>query len=237
LSFLAVDHSLHLIEYGAVEWSQIRDADSPNFYPEFLHPIHSILAPDESCVHLTPHGDLILMNRNGLLAARCRRKWKLYDTPTFTDSLADCLGSAAVVANLLEVILELSFRRLGALLIYDPKHEIHGHIMNRESIVFSGWQTDMDVEAGTESGQAVIALSLRDLAIGENTEPSARSSSLPVSAPVTSLTFPFTTSVLPPMMVTPLLRGCYVTLRSLSVAIAFLLPRHTIMRRAERELA
>jgi len=87
-SFLAVDQNLRLIEYGAVEWSQIRDADSPQFYPQFLHPIHSILAPGELCSHLTHQGDLILMDRNGLLAARRRRKWKLYDTPTFTDSLA-----------------------------------------------------------------------------------------------------------------------------------------------------
>jgi hypothetical protein len=166
-SFLAVDQSLRLIEYGAVEWSQIRDADSPQFYPEFLHPIHSILAPGELCSHLTHQGDLILMDRHGLLAARRRRKWKLYDTPTFTDSLAYCLGSAAVVANLLEVIFDLSFRRRGALLIYDPKHQIDGHILNRESIVFSDW-TDVSVEAGAESGQAVIAPSLRDLAIGKD---------------------------------------------------------------------
>jgi hypothetical protein len=167
-SFLAVDRSLHLIEYGAVEWSQIRDADSPKFCPQFLHPIHSILAPGELCAHLTPQGDLILLDRNGLLAARCRRKWKLYDTPSFTDSLAYCVGSAAVVANLLEVIFDLSFRRRGALFIYDPRHQIRGHILNQESIVFSGWRTDVSVEAGTESGQAVIAPSLRDLAIGRD---------------------------------------------------------------------
>jgi hypothetical protein len=169
-SFLAVDQSLHLIEYGAVEWSQIRDADSPKFYPEFLHPIHSILKPGELCVHLTPQGDLILMDRNGLLAARRSRKWKLYDTPTFTDSLAYCLGSAAVAANLLEVIFDLSFRRRGALLIYDPRHQIPGHILNRESIVFSGWRTDVSLEEGAESGQAVIAPSLQDLAIGKDVE-------------------------------------------------------------------
>lgn len=169
-SFLAVDRSLRLIEYGAVEWSQIRDVDSPKFYPEFLHPIHGILAPDELCVHLTPQGDLILMDRNGLLAARRKRKWKLYDTPAFTDSLVHCLGNAAVVANLLEVILDLSFRRRGALLIYDPRHEIRGHILNRESIVFSGWRTDLGLESGTESGQAVIAPTLRDLAIGKSVE-------------------------------------------------------------------
>jgi hypothetical protein len=75
-----------------------------------------------------------------------------------------------VVANLLEVIFDLSFRRRGALFIYDPRHQIRGHILNRESIVFSGWRTDVSVEAGAESGQAVIAPSLRDLAIGKNME-------------------------------------------------------------------
>lgn len=169
-SFLAVDPSLHLIEYGAVEWSQIRDADSPMFYPEFLHPIYSILAPAEVCVHLTPQGDLILMNRNGLLAARRRRKWKFYDTPTFSDSLAYCLGSPAVVANLLEFIFDLSFRRRGALFIYDPRHRIRGHILNRESIVFSGWRMDGSGEAAAESGQSVIAPSLRDLAMGKTVQ-------------------------------------------------------------------
>jgi DNA integrity scanning protein DisA with diadenylate cyclase activity len=56
------------------------------------------------------------------------------------------------------------------LLIYDPKHEIRSHILNRESIVFSGWRTDVSVETGVESGQAVIAPSLRDLAIGRDVE-------------------------------------------------------------------
>ncbi len=167
-SFLAMDHNLCLIDYGVVEWLQLRDADSPKFYPEFLHPIHCVLATDELCVHLTPQGDLILMNRDGLLAARRRRKWKLYDGPTFTDSLAYCLGSTMVAANLLEVIFDLSFRRRGALLIYDPNHQIHGHILNWESILVSQWQTDATLEATMDFGQAVIAPSLRDLAVGKS---------------------------------------------------------------------
>ena len=56
------------------------------------------------------------------------------------------------------------------MLIYDPKHKIRGHILNRESIVFSGWRSDVSVETTAESGQAVIAPSLRDLAIGRDAE-------------------------------------------------------------------
>jgi hypothetical protein len=165
-SFLAVDHGLHLLEYGEVEWSQVSNADAPTFYPEFLHPIHSILAPDDLSVHLTSQGDLILMNREGLLAARRKRKWKLYDASTFTDSFASCLGQSNVVANLLEVVFGLSFRRRGALLIYDPKHRIRDHIANKESILFSAWRQQTGLQPGTESGQSLVAPSVGELAIG-----------------------------------------------------------------------
>lgn len=44
--------------------------------------------------------------------------------------------------------------------------------------------------------------------------PSARSLSFPVSVPTASLTRPFTTSVLPPMMATPFHRGCWLMSRN-----------------------
>ena len=42
-SFLAVDSDLRLIEYGEVEWSQVKAPTSYKFHPEFLHPIHSVM--------------------------------------------------------------------------------------------------------------------------------------------------------------------------------------------------
>ena len=134
-SFLAVDSDLRLIEYGEVSWSQVQASPSYKFHPEFLHPIHSVMDETDFSAHLTTGGDLIIMSKAGLLATRRNRKWKIYDVRTFKNSLAYCLGSHYAGANLFEVVFDLSFRRQGSLLIYDPNHLISDHILNGESII------------------------------------------------------------------------------------------------------
>ena len=101
-----------------------------------------------------------------MLAARRQRKWKLYDVGTFKNSLSHCLGNDHVGGNLFEVIFELSFRRQGALLVYDPEHRIRGHILNPESIIFAGWKADGEA-AGDDCGQALLGPLLEDTAIGK----------------------------------------------------------------------
>ena len=139
-SYLAVDSDLRLIEYGEVEWSQIKAATSYKFHPEFLHPIHSVMDETDFSAHLTTGGDLIIMSKAGLLATRRNRKWKIYDVRTFKNSLAYCLGGHYVGANLFEVVFDLSFRRQGSLLIYDPEYLVADHILNPESIVSSEYR-------------------------------------------------------------------------------------------------
>ena len=136
-SYLAVDSDLRLIEYGEVEWSQIKAAASYKFHPEFLHPIHSVMDDTDFSAHLTTGGDLIIMSKAGLLATRRNRKWKIYDVRTFKNSLAYCLGGHYVGANLFEVVFDLSFRRQGSLLIYDPDYLVADHILNPQSITSS----------------------------------------------------------------------------------------------------
>ena len=139
-SYLAVDSDLRLIHYGEVEWSQIKAATSYKFHPEFLHPIHSVMDETDLSAHLTTGGDLIIMSKAGLLATRRNRKWKIYDVRTFKNSLAYCLGSHYVGANLFEVVFDLSFRRQGSLLIYDPEYLVADHILNPESIISSDYR-------------------------------------------------------------------------------------------------
>jgi len=91
--YLAVDSELRLIDYGEVEWSQVKAATSYKLHPEFLHPIHSVMGDTDLSAHLTTGGDLIIMSKAGLLATRRNRKWKIYDVRTFKNSLAYCLGS------------------------------------------------------------------------------------------------------------------------------------------------
>ena len=139
-SYLAVDSDLRLIDYGEVEWSQIKAATSYKFHPEFLHPIHSVMDETDFSAHLTAGGDLIIMSKAGLLATRRNRKWKIYDVRTFKNSLAYCLGGHYVGANLFEVVFDLSFRRQGSLLIYDPDYLVADHILNPESIISSDYR-------------------------------------------------------------------------------------------------
>ncbi len=184
-SYLAVDSDLRLIEYGEVEWSQVKAAHSYKFHPEFLHPIHSVMDETDLSAHLTTGGDLIIMSKAGLLATRRNRKWKIYDVRTFKNSLAYCLGSHYVGANLFEVVFDLSFRRQGSLLIYDPDHLVADHILNTESII-GGYhlrktQDSTGVLRGTEvagttggpeasylpeTGQSMIVDSIADTSIG-----------------------------------------------------------------------
>jgi hypothetical protein len=133
-----------------------------------LHPIHGIMGEGDLSAHLTAQGDIIVMNKAGLLAARRKRRWKLYEVGTFQDSFSYCLGNEFVGANLFEVVFDLSFRRQGALLIYDPEHLIRDRILNPESIVFSGWKKEGEFDCGDCSGQSLIGGSIEDIVIGRS---------------------------------------------------------------------
>ncbi len=172
-SYLTVDSDLRLMDYGEVEWCQVKNPTTAKFHPEFLHPLHSVMRETDISAHLTALGDIIIMNRGGLLAARRQRKWKLYDVGTFKNSLSRCLGNSHVGGNLFEVIFELSFRRQGALLVYDPDHCIRGHILNTESIIFPGWKANGEA-AGDDCGQALVGPLLGDTAVGKKAGSVAR---------------------------------------------------------------
>jgi hypothetical protein len=165
LSYFAVDSELRLIEYGEVDWAQLRRVPSYKFHPDSLHPIYGIMGDDDLSAHLTPQGDIIVMNKSGVLATRHKRRWKLYEIETFKDSFACWLKSDCVGANLFEVVLDLSMRRLGALFVYDPEYRIRERLLNPESIIFSGWKHAGDAE--NCSGQSLIGPSIEDIAIGQ----------------------------------------------------------------------
>ena len=166
-TYLAVDSDLRLIDYGSVDWSQVNNNTSYNFYPEFLHPIQCAISDDELVGHVTSRGELIIMNKAGVLATKRKRKWKIYDAADFEASLTKCLGHRNVAANLLEVVFDLSFRRQGALLVYDADHCILQRILNSESIVSAGWNHNGHTAHARECGQALIRRSIEDIAIGQ----------------------------------------------------------------------
>ena len=144
-------------------------AASYKFHPEFLHPIHSVMDDSDLSAHLTAQGDLIIMSKAGLLATRRKRKWKIYDVRTFKNSLSYCLGNHYVGANLFEVVFDLSFRRQGSLLIYDPEHLVADHILNPESILAAPQGSNGDAPLPAVCGQALIGRSIEDISVGKKT--------------------------------------------------------------------
>jgi hypothetical protein len=166
-TYLAVDADLRLMNYGSVEWSHVNNATSCKFYPEFLHPIHSIMDDTDLVAHLTPHGDLVIMDKAGVLATKRKKKWRIYDARQFKSGLAYCLGNRNVAANLIEMVFDLSYKRQGALLVYDPQHRIRERILNPESIMSPHWKGNGQVSPNRPCGQVLIGDSIEGIAIGK----------------------------------------------------------------------
>lgn len=111
--------------------------------PSFLLPIVSRLTDGEISVHQTSRGDLLIMNRLGLLASRRRGHWTVYEPQNLSRAFSLTLedfqhGASKLGKNLLQLALNLSYRRHGALLVFDPQHNIlDSHLTNTESNLIS----------------------------------------------------------------------------------------------------
>jgi hypothetical protein len=157
--FFRVDQNLQFVSYEEIPWSAIHEVEDYKFNPEFLQPFASILEAGEFSFHQTSRGDLIVMNSGGLLASKRKGRWHLYDAATFKNCLADILGAYRVGANLFEVVFDLSYRRHGALLVYDPAHQVLEKVVNRECVL----RTDV---AEPHNGHELLAGSIRPIGIG-----------------------------------------------------------------------
>lgn len=136
-TYIQVDRNLRYLDYHEIRWSQVVDSSSYKFHPEFLHPFHCVMGEQDLSIHLTGGGDLLILNKEGLLAAKRKGFWKIYDVRTFKNTLADVLIWYRVACNLFEVIFDLSFKRHGALLVFDPDDNVIQHVANKESILNS----------------------------------------------------------------------------------------------------
>lgn len=157
-TYIEMDPQLRLTGYDEVGWSEIEDITEYKYHPEFLHPFASVLEPGDFSVHKTRRGDLVIMNAFGLLAARRKGQWKLYDPETLKNSMGDAVRDYRVGCNLFDVVFDLSFRRHGALLIYDPEGQIAEHITNPESILADGERRD--------TARGMLAASLEGIKMG-----------------------------------------------------------------------
>lgn len=127
-TYFQVDRQFRLHSYHDIRWDVITEGGEYEFSPEFLRPFSCILQRGEYSVHQTARGDLVIMDHEGLLAAKRKGRWKIYDVATLKNSITDALGNYRVGANIFEVCFDLSFRRHGALLVYDPDHRVIANV-------------------------------------------------------------------------------------------------------------
>ncbi|MCG5053683.1 MAG: hypothetical protein KA712_12035 [Myxococcales bacterium] len=141
-TYFQIDNSLRLVDYREVLWSEVKEPEDYKLHPDFLHPFSSQLRHGEFSAHLTTRKDIVVMNDCGLVASKRRTSWHLYDVLTFKNFIADVIDSYRVGCNLFDMVFDLSYRRHGALLIFDPEGAVAKNIANRGSLFSSGVEVD-----------------------------------------------------------------------------------------------
>lgn len=138
-TYIKTDAELRYLEYGEVPWRDISEVTDYKFHPDFLHPIWSRIDGTEECsAHLTSRGDVVVMDSLGIVAANRRGRWFVYDVQTFKNFITDAFQNYRIGCNLFDIVFDLSYRRHGALLVYDPQHHVMGKITNKGSIIAPG---------------------------------------------------------------------------------------------------
>lgn len=157
--YFRVDRELRFLDYQEILWKQVSESLEYRFIPEFLEPFASILREGEFSVHLHRRGDIFIMDSHGLLASNRKGRWHVYDAPAIKRSVCDIMGNFTVGSNLFELMFDLSYRRHGALLIYDPKHNVINHVVNPQSII-GGKSPSPD------TARAMLSPVVRDIRLG-----------------------------------------------------------------------
>ncbi|WP_342543330.1 DNA integrity scanning protein DisA nucleotide-binding domain protein [Paenisporosarcina sp. FSL H8-0542] len=139
-TYFRVGNGWTFIDYDYVKWNEIVIKEDYKLIPEFLYPYQSILEEGECGITKTKRGDLIIYNKNGLLASSRKGEWKIYDSPSLKNSLVDYVGVSnyRVGCNLFEILFDLSYRRHGALIIIDNQGTYKEIISNHSSLIENG---------------------------------------------------------------------------------------------------
>lgn len=157
--YFRVDQDLRFLDYQEILLKDVTESSEYRFIPEFLEPFASILQPGEFSMHLHRHGDFFIMDSSGLLAANRKGHWHLYDAPSVKHSVVAVVGNAALGSNLFELMFNLSYRRHGALLVYDPQHRAIAQVVNTQSIIGGEFPVP-------DAARAMIAPVVRDIHLG-----------------------------------------------------------------------
>lgn len=160
-AYLKVDSGLRFLGYEEIGWNEIREDEQYSYSVDFLRTFSHCVADGGYLAHLTPWREIVVLSREGLLAAERRNRWYVHDSTTLRDSLVDIFEDPHIGGNLYEIIIDLSYKRHGALLVYDPTHRVVGQVINRESVLVGGSQ---------DEAHRLLAPVARQIALGSSTK-------------------------------------------------------------------
>jgi len=127
--FLEVDKHLRFLDYRQITREDICQVSSPSFNPGFVDPFVSVLGEGQWSFHITEQGDTLVLDRGGLMTSCRKGRWIVYDRPALLDAAASIFGHEQTGANVLLSALDLSYRRRGALLVFDPQRRVVDHLV------------------------------------------------------------------------------------------------------------
>jgi hypothetical protein len=131
-TFFRVTPELEFIAYEAVAH---RPVDfSPDYIPDFLWPMASQVSDATQfgrpiLVDSNQRGDLLISDRQRIIAARIKSRWTVYDQITLESAIYHCLKQGETIRDsqslkqlahtLFRILFDVSFKRHGGLIIVD----------------------------------------------------------------------------------------------------------------------
>ncbi len=123
------------IDYNYVKASELKTVTDYKLLPEFLFPYQSVLKQGQCAITKTKRGDLIIYDIYGLIASNRKGQWKIYEPRALKNTLVDLLPGYYIGCNLFEVVFDLSYRRHGALILFDLEDNYKDVISNSTSLL------------------------------------------------------------------------------------------------------
>jgi hypothetical protein len=127
--FLEVDKRLGFLDYREITLKDMGVNPCASFNPEFLDPFVSVLGPGQWSFHITEMGDTVILDQGGVMASCRKGRWFIYDRRALMEAGSAIFGGQEVATNALLTSLDLSYRRRGALLVFDPDQRVVEHLV------------------------------------------------------------------------------------------------------------
>lgn len=140
-TYFRVSYDFKLISLEEVTWNKILDYDDAPFYPSFMHPLVSNLEFDDVLVSRTTRGDIVICDKFGVIATKRRGSWKIFYQKAILRRVFNILKIYSEITyesfanQMVASLFDLSFKRHGALIVFDNNFAFSDKISNPVSIL------------------------------------------------------------------------------------------------------